>query len=93
MKTIPLVMCFCVLTTAVTAWAAPSATIVPPGPGIDAPFLDSVDVDTYGLIHSGEVSGWEFDGTGGTATGMSWIRYRPTRAGEAIYRDMPVDED
>ena len=93
MKRILFAMAFCVLMAAPMAWAAPAATIVPPGPGVDAPFLDGLEVDTYGLIHSGELSGWEFDGTGGTAVGMSWIRYRPTQAGETTHRAMPLDQD
>ena len=77
----------------ICAGQAPSAGFIGDGPGVNAPFLDSVDFDTYGLIHSGDVSGWEFDGTGGTAVGMSYIRYRPTLAGETGHTAMPLDED
>ena len=73
---------------------APTAGFIGDGPGVNAPFTDSVDPDTYGLIHSGDVSGWEFDGTSGIATGWQYIRYRPTLASDPDnHVAMPDDED
>ena len=70
----------------------PRAVFVGEGPGINVPFLDNGDVDTYGVAHW--VDGFSWDGSGGATGSNGWGYY-----GCSVTSDpgnlfaMPADQD